>query len=91
MTRRSKPPLQPGDRVIERERVPDHVATIRSPNFKQVQGIIGNRRRGLVTGVVTKANRRGATVPYAQVIWDGLATPSLHAQCRLEVLTSGDQ
>lgn len=76
--------LQIGDRVRERDRVPDDVVNPSSPNFTQVRQILRERRYGNVVGFQVKRSSRGHAINYIQVLWDHLSTPSLHAVARVE-------
>jgi hypothetical protein len=76
--------LRIGDRVRERERVADDVATPASPNSAQVFSILRQRRRGEVVGFQVKRDRKGRAINYVLVQWDHLETPSIHAKSRIE-------
>lgn len=68
-----KVPLSAGDFVIERLNPGGHSMVKRF-----------NRRTGRVIEIMTHRNKTGGRINYAQVIWDGLRSPSLHAVSRLE-------
>lgn len=82
--------LAPGDRVRERDRLGLDVARVGTPAFEKVSHYRHHPRRGRITNLVVKADRRGGRVTYAEVLWDGLATPSLHATWRLLRLNPED-
>lgn len=73
-----------GDRVRERDRVADNVATHTSPNSAQVFSILRQQRRGQVVGFEVKRDRSGRSINYVLVQWDHLETPSIHARSRIE-------
>lgn len=73
--------FQPGDRVAEKPK-PRQVLT-HDPLTKQKIRPFTTQRYGVVVDTVYKTNDRGAKVPYVQVTWDNMATPSLHSQNRL--------
>jgi hypothetical protein len=81
--------LAVGDRVRERDRVGDDVATPRSPRWQQVAAHMAERRYGQVVALTTRRARNGAQLRYAQVLWDRRRQPSEHACFRLERVASG--
>ena len=73
--------FQPGDRVAEKPK-PRQVLTHDQHTKQKIKAFMV-QRYGVVVGTVYKTNGRGAQVPYIQVTWDNMATPSLHAQNRI--------
>lgn len=75
--------LAAGDRVIERPNPGGHLV----PSPRATAAVSGPRvaarRTGLVVAVSMQANRRGRPAQYAEVVWDGMRTPSRHAAFRL--------
>lgn len=80
--------LGPGDRVREKPRIGGCVASELSPNIKAVKAILAQRREGLIVGLESRRNSKGARCDYAMVQWDHLKTPSIHAVFRLERIPS---
>jgi hypothetical protein len=76
--------LQLGDRVRERNRTGNVVASPLSPSYKTICEILAHRREGCVVGLEARMNSRGTRCEYAMVQWDHLKSPSIHAAFRLE-------
>lgn len=77
--------LCPGDRVIEKPRPGDHVFSRQTANFDQVARYATSSRTGRVVRLIEKRSSRGSIIRYAEVIWDGLKSPSVHAASRLKL------
>ena len=65
-----------GDRVVTK---PNFTVS----NFSKTQQKMRDPKRGTVTGIVYKENKRGVSHPYVEVKWDNLAQVDLHAANRL--------
>ena len=50
--------------------------------------VLGSCRTGVITGIETRAIRRGRKLTYLSVVWDGCQTPSLHSRNRVELVSS---
>ncbi len=79
--------LRPGD-VVTRNRSKDIIAggtasAIRFYRARRRNHEEGNT--GTVLDLVTKKDRNGRPIEYANVLWGGRATPSLHAVTRLDL------
>lgn len=79
--------LKPGD-VVSRNRSKDMIGggvhtTVRFYKARRKNHEEGNI--GTVLDLVTKKDRRGRPIEYANVLWGGRATPSLHAVTRLDL------
>jgi len=77
--------FQPGDRVAERPKV-TAIPGLNPESLKRIQEFRG-QRYGVVVDVFikpTKTKSRGTMQnKFVKVLWDGLKTPSDHAQMRL--------
>lgn len=78
--------LKPGD-VVCRNRAKDIIAdggsAVRFYRARRRNHEEGNT--GTVLDLVTKKDRNGRPIEYANVLWGGRATPSLHAVTRLDL------
>ena len=79
--------LKPGD-VVSRNRSKDMIGggthtTVRFYQARRKNHEEGNI--GTVLDLVTKKDRRGRPVEYANVLWGGRTSPSLHAVTRLNL------
>lgn len=70
-----------GDRVADRPKN-TFIYGVRS-DMKEIVEKNNTQRFGVVVKCLTKTNSRKQNIKYCEVLWDGLKTPSLHAQCRL--------
>jgi hypothetical protein len=75
--------LAAGDRVIERPNPGGHLVPSPRAAVPASAPRAAARRTGLVVAVSMQANRRGRPTQYAEVVWDGMRTPSRHAAFRL--------
>lgn len=80
--------LKPGDVVCRNPRKDaigggDKHNTVRFYRNRRKNNGEGNV--GTVLDLVTKKNSRGASIKYANVLWGGRTTPSLHAVNRLDL------
>lgn len=73
-----------GDRVRERL----HQGSRSVINAEAAARLVPGPRLGRVVGLEARPDRRGRLMQYAQVQWDHLKSPSLHACFRIEVITS---
>jgi hypothetical protein len=77
----AKQTLRIGDRVAERNKnisIPSN-----KPESQQIITQHRSPRRGEIVKTDIQINRRGHKIVYHWVRWDGLKSPSLHAQNRL--------
>ena len=85
MKKKAQPKFQPGDRVAERPKS-HFIPNIRSEAAARIAKY-RTQRYGVVVDSVVKqvSNRNGgpARQVYVRVLWDGMQTPSEHAQHRL--------
>jgi len=78
---KTKQKLRVGDRVAERNK---NIAIVSNkPESKEI--IVQHRspRRGEIVKTDIQINKRGQKIVYHWVRWDGMKSPSLHAQNRL--------
>lgn len=78
---RTNTALKVGDRVAERPK-----NSLIPAMRKEAQAIAranSTQRYGTVVNCVIQTNSRKQQIRYCEVLWDGLKTPSLHAQHRL--------
>jgi len=78
---KSKQSFRVGDLVSER---PKNIA-IDSKKPESIKVISQHRtpRKGEIVKTDIQINTRGQKISYHWVLWEGSASPSLHAQCRL--------
>jgi hypothetical protein len=81
MSKANPPRFKAGDRVAEKPK-PTYIQT-KDQATKDRIAQYRVQRLGTVTGYVYKTSRTGTKSPYVQVQWDHLASPCVHAQCRL--------
>lgn len=72
---------QVGDRVAERPKDSKFVGLTAETKARIAK--YTTQRFGTVVGTKQKSTARGARTTYVQVLWDGMQTPSDHAQFRL--------
>lgn len=70
-----------GDRVAEKPKA--MFVQVSNPCVLEIVKKNRTQRYGTVLGYVYKTQSNKVKTPYVQVQWDHLASPSLHAQCRL--------
>jgi len=78
--RRTRPALEVGDQIIERER---NLSIVASP-----VGSSNRARRGKVVAIESRRASNGRLDTYLAVIWDGRRSPSLHASHRVTKIQS---
>lgn len=83
--------FQEGDRVSERGRAGYDVAHPGSPNFHLVSQFRHHPREGRVVSLFTQLDRMGRRCTYANVLWDGRMTPSVHMAARLKHVVPAEQ
>ena len=80
--------LQVGDIVQERTNL--RMSFGRAEARKDAK-VLGTCRTGVITGIETRAIRRGRKLTYLHVIWEGCKTPSLHSRNRVELLDNANK
>lgn len=78
---RTNTKLNVGDRVAERPKN-TIIYGVRS-DMKEIVEKNSTQRYGVVVSCLIKTNARKQNIKYCEVLWDGLETPSVHAQHRL--------
>jgi hypothetical protein len=85
-----KPKFQVGDRVKEVGKFQHNISNPfnQTEHVKRCLELQARTRKGTVTKVLIKPDRRGNRILFMEVLWDGFTTPSEHAQLRLAPLDS---
>jgi len=88
-----KPKFQVGDRVKEIRKFQHNITNQfnQTAHVKRCLEIQANTRKGTVTKVFIKPDSRGSRLIFMEVLWDGFATPSEHAQLRLAPLDGHEE
>lgn len=83
-----KSKFKKGDRVVEAIKFKDPFVSAHSSRetYKKIAEICANDRVGTVQDIVIVKNSAGSRCIYTDVLWDGSARPSRHAQTRLTAL-----
>jgi len=74
-----------GDRVAERPK--NSVIPAMRKESQAIARANSSQRYGTVVACVIRTNARNQKIRYCEVLWDGMKTPSLHAQHRLCLVT----
>jgi hypothetical protein len=77
-----------GQLVCERERPGDLFFQPLGAGAAAAKRVAGERRRGRVVRVFTKTSSSGSRLKYAEVLWDGMSSPSSHCFSRLTPVQS---
>lgn len=86
MSTPKRDPLKVGDRVRERLTIGDRNYSSDPANSYRADRRLAARRVGEVVSLEKRPDRNGRMMQYAQIRWDHLRTPSLHATFRVEVI-----
>lgn len=85
MKKPAPPKFQPGDRVAERPKA-TAIPNLKSESLKKIEKFRTQRYGVVVDVFIKKTETRSRGVvnnKFVKVLWDGLKTPSDHAQMRL--------